>query len=120
MIGRLSTSYLAQLHQHIKALLQLPWYIVEQAVEILAIVPKSKAPAWLEEIGEKEWEKYHYLKSQLSLTFSIDRLLTFLLSVFYICLKETYNLCQYHEMKSGYGLITRFYKGGFLITFFIL
>ena len=29
--------------------------IVEQDVEILAIVPKSKATAWLEEMGETEW-----------------------------------------------------------------
>jgi len=28
--------------------------IVEAAVEILTIVPKSKAAAWLEELGEKE------------------------------------------------------------------
>jgi mRNA-degrading endonuclease RelE of RelBE toxin-antitoxin system len=27
---------------------------VEQDVEVLAIVPKSKAAAWLEEMGEKE------------------------------------------------------------------
>jgi mRNA-degrading endonuclease RelE of RelBE toxin-antitoxin system len=28
--------------------------VVEAAVEILAIVPKSKAAAWLDELGEKE------------------------------------------------------------------
>jgi len=28
--------------------------VLEQAVEVLAIVPKSKAAAWLEEVGEKE------------------------------------------------------------------
>jgi hypothetical protein len=28
--------------------------VVDTAVEILAIVPKSKAAAWLEELGEKE------------------------------------------------------------------
>ncbi|OGE24033.1 MAG: hypothetical protein A2V51_04965 [Candidatus Dadabacteria bacterium RBG_19FT_COMBO_40_33] len=28
--------------------------VLEQAVEVLAIVPKSNAAAWLEEVGEKE------------------------------------------------------------------
>jgi mRNA interferase RelE/StbE len=28
--------------------------VVEQDVEVLAIIPKSKAAAWLEEMGEKE------------------------------------------------------------------
>lgn len=28
--------------------------VTEQAVEILAIIPKSRAAAWLEEAGEKE------------------------------------------------------------------
>ncbi len=38
--------------------------VKESAVEILAIVPKPEAEAWLEKVGEREWNEFHCQRSK--------------------------------------------------------